>query len=44
MNVAQIADEYDLSEDQVTEALRFYVVNKEQVDLAIASEQKLYAV
>ena len=44
MSAAQIADEYDLSEDQVTEALRFYAVNKEQVDLAIASEQKLYAV
>ena len=44
MNVAQIADEYDLSEDQVTEALRFYAVNKEQVDLAIASEQELEAI
>jgi uncharacterized protein (DUF433 family) len=41
MGVAQIADEYDLSEEQVTEALRFYAVNKEQVDLAIASEQSL---
>ena len=44
MSVAQIADEYDLSEDQVTEALRFYAVNKEQVDLAIASEQELEAI
>jgi len=44
MSAAQIADEYDLSKDQVTEALRFYAVNKEQIDLAIASEQELYAV
>ena len=41
MSAAQIADEYDLSEEQVTEALRFYAVNKEQVDLAITSEQSL---
>ena len=44
MSAAQIADEYDLSEEQVTEALTFYAVNKEQIDLAIASEQELYAV
>ena len=44
MIAAQIADEYDLSEEQVTEALRFYAVNKEQINLEIASEQKLYAV
>ena len=44
MGVAQIADEYDLSEEQVTEALRFYAVNKEQVDLAIACEQELGAI
>ena len=43
MSAAQIADEYDLSEEQVTEALRFYAVNKEQIDLAIASEQALEA-
>jgi uncharacterized protein (DUF433 family) len=41
MSAAQIADEYDLSEEQVTEALRFYAVNKEQIDLAIASDQEL---
>ena len=41
MSAAQIADEYDLSEEQVTEALRFYAVNKEQIALAIASEQEL---
>ena len=39
MSAAQVADEYNLSEEQVTEALRFYAVNKEQVDLAIASER-----
>jgi uncharacterized protein (DUF433 family) len=44
MSAAQIADEYDLSEEQVTEALRFYAVNKEQIDLAIASEQALEAI
>ena len=44
MSAAQIADEYDLSEEQVTEALRFYAANKEQVDLAIASEQELEAI
>ena len=44
MSAAQIADEYDLSEEQVTEALRFYAVNKEQVDLEIASEQELEAI
>ena len=44
MSAAQIADEYDLSEEQVIEALRFYAVNKEQIDLAIASEQELEAI
>lgn len=39
MSAAQIADEYDLSEDLVMEALRFYAVNKEQIDWAIASEK-----
>ena len=44
MSTTQIAYEYDLSEEQVMEALRFYAVNKEQVDLAIASEQELEAI
>jgi uncharacterized protein (DUF433 family) len=44
ISAAQIADEYDLSKEQVTEALRFYAVNKEQVDFAIASEQELEAI
>ncbi len=44
ISAAQIADEYDLSEEQVTEALRLYAVNKEQIDIAIASEQELEAI
>jgi len=44
MSASQIANEYDLSEEQVTEALRFYEFNKEQIDLAIASEQTLESV
>lgn len=41
MSLSQIADEYQLNEAQVREALSFYVVNKEQIDTAIASEQSL---
>jgi len=41
MSAAQIADEYDLSKEQVIESLKFYELNKEQINLAIASEQKL---
>jgi uncharacterized protein (DUF433 family) len=44
MSASQIADEYDLSEEQVTEALRFYEFNKEQIDIAIASEQAIEAI
>ncbi len=44
MSATRIADEYDLSSEQVTEALRFYAVNKEQVDFAIASEQELESI
>ncbi len=44
MSAAQIADEYDLLSEQVTEALSFYAVNKEQVDFAIASEKELEAI
>ena len=44
MSAAQIADEYDLSEVQVNEALKFYELNKEQIDIAIASEQSLQSV
>ncbi len=44
MSAAQIADEYDLSEVQVNEALKFYELNKEQIDIAIASEQALQSV
>jgi uncharacterized protein (DUF433 family) len=41
MSPTQIADEYELTEIQVKEALSFYVVNKGQIDAAIASEQSL---
>ncbi|BAZ80112.1 DUF433 domain-containing protein [Sphaerospermopsis kisseleviana CS-549] len=41
MSLSQIADEYELNEAQVKEALSFYVVNKEQIDTAISSEQSL---
>ncbi|MFM7363993.1 MAG: DUF433 domain-containing protein [Cuspidothrix sp.] len=41
MSLSQIADEYQLNEAQVREALSFYVVNKEQIDTAISSEQSL---
>ncbi|MBD2131658.1 MAG: DUF433 domain-containing protein [Sphaerospermopsis kisseleviana] len=41
MSLSQIADEYELNEAQVREALSFYVVNKEQIDTAISSEQSL---
>ena len=44
MSASQITGEYDLSEEKVTEALRFYELNKEQIDLAIASEQTLESV
>ncbi len=41
MSQTQIANEYELTEAQVREALSFYAVNKEQIDAAIASEQSL---
>ena len=41
MSLSQISDEYELNEAQVREALSFYVVNKEQIDTAISSEQSL---
>ncbi|MBW4669758.1 MAG: DUF433 domain-containing protein [Cyanomargarita calcarea GSE-NOS-MK-12-04C] len=41
MSPNQIANEYELTEAQVREALSFYAVNKGQIDAAIASEQSL---
>ncbi|MBW4561850.1 MAG: DUF433 domain-containing protein [Mojavia pulchra JT2-VF2] len=41
MSPSQIANEYELTETQIKEALSFYAVNKEQIDAAIASEQSL---
>lgn len=42
-DVSKIADEYDLSTAQVSEALRFYEVHKAEIDDAIASEAALEA-
>ena len=39
LSVPQIADEYNLSEAQVTEALAFYAVHNQEIDRAIAVEQ-----
>ncbi|MEH2180097.1 DUF433 domain-containing protein [Nostoc sp.] len=41
MSPSQIANEYELTEVQVREALSFYAVNKGQIDTEIASEQFL---
>jgi uncharacterized protein (DUF433 family) len=38
-SVAQIADEYDLTESQVQGALEFYTANCSTIDEAIAAEQ-----
>jgi uncharacterized protein (DUF433 family) len=38
-SVAQIADEYDLTEDQVKGALEFYAANRPAIDETIAAEQ-----
>ena len=42
-DVSKIADEYDLSTAQVSEALRFYEAHKAEIDDAIASEAALEA-
>ncbi|BAY23770.1 hypothetical protein NIES2100_35620 [Calothrix sp. NIES-2100] len=41
MSPSQIANEYEVTEAQVKEALSFYIANKGQIDAAIASEQSL---
>ncbi len=41
MNPSQIADEYNLTEAQVSDALSFYEVNKEWIDIGISSESSL---
>jgi uncharacterized protein (DUF433 family) len=38
---AQIADEYDLSEVQVNDALAFYEAHRTEIDAAIAAEQEV---
>ena len=42
-DVSKIADEYDLSREQVSEALRFYEAHKAEIDDAISSEAALEA-
>jgi len=41
MSPSQIADEYDLTEAQVNEAIVFYAANQEQIDRSISAEQSL---
>jgi uncharacterized protein (DUF433 family) len=40
---SRIAEEYDLSEAQVTEALRFYELHKAEIEAAISSEMAFAA-
>jgi uncharacterized protein (DUF433 family) len=39
LSPGQIADEYNLSENQVNEALAFYEIHRQEIDGAIATEQ-----
>jgi len=41
MSPAEIADQYDLPESQVKEALAFYEAHRSEIDAAIASETAL---
>jgi uncharacterized protein (DUF433 family) len=41
MPPAEIAAEYDISETQVTEALAFYRLHAQEIDAALAAEQRL---
>jgi uncharacterized protein (DUF433 family) len=40
-SMAQIADEYDLTEAQVRQALRYYQTHRQILDEAIATEQAM---
>jgi uncharacterized protein (DUF433 family) len=42
-NSSEIAENYDLTERQVQEALEFYTAHQQENDLAIAHEQTLEA-
>ncbi len=42
MSTSHIVDEYNLSEEQVTEALRFYELNKEQINSCISKIIRTY--
>jgi uncharacterized protein (DUF433 family) len=41
LSPAQIADEYDLSEPQVQDALAFYEAHRQEIEAGIAAEQAL---
>ncbi len=41
MSFARIAQEYDLTEDRVREALAFYAAHKVEISAAIAAEAQL---
>ena len=41
LSPAQVADEYDLSEAQVKDALAFYEVHRQEIEAGIAAEQAL---
>jgi uncharacterized protein (DUF433 family) len=43
MSRAKIAEEYDLTENRVREALAFYAAHKSEIDAAIAAEAQLEA-
>jgi uncharacterized protein (DUF433 family) len=40
MTVPEVANDYDLTEEQVTEALAFYEAHREDIDAEIAYEQQ----
>ena len=41
LSVKQIASEYNLSQDQVEEALAFYKAHRQEIELDLAAEQSL---
>lgn len=43
LSVTQIAEEWDLSERQVTEALAFYAAHRAEIDAAIEAEARMEA-
>ncbi len=41
LSLGEIASEYDLTKSQVQEALEFYEAHRDEIDTAIAAEEKL---